>query len=221
MIASTCAAFSSTRSARVGAWSGTRCCREDSSNCSTSPRGSSMSMPRIPDRWCRVRRRPNAPPSAARTRRRPARGVRTPARPAVSTRSKTAHTIRVVRIAIGGCVGFLLEVAVGELGDQPDGGAGIVGVGDDHRLARGQRVALELRARGQPAHIAGYREHDVDRAAQPILAAGHRRRGPANRGAQRLQQRDRARVMDIGPWQSGVASSDGIIRGDRLRWRPD
>ncbi|COW60319.1 Uncharacterised protein [Mycobacterium tuberculosis] len=44
MIASTCAAFSSTRNARDGAWSGTRCCRDDSSNCSTRPRGLATSL---------------------------------------------------------------------------------------------------------------------------------------------------------------------------------
>ncbi len=43
MIASTWAAFSSTRTARVGAWSGMRCSRVESSTCSTSRRGSATS----------------------------------------------------------------------------------------------------------------------------------------------------------------------------------
>ena len=50
MIASTCAAFSSTRSARDGAWSGARCCPADSSTCSTSLRGSATSTPPAPAR---------------------------------------------------------------------------------------------------------------------------------------------------------------------------
>ena len=44
-IASMCAAFSSTRSARDGAWSGARCWPEDSITCSTSLRGSATSTP--------------------------------------------------------------------------------------------------------------------------------------------------------------------------------
>ena len=44
-IASMCAAFSSTRSARDGAWSGARCLPDDSITCSTSLRGSATSTP--------------------------------------------------------------------------------------------------------------------------------------------------------------------------------
>ena len=106
-----------------------------------------------------------------------------------------------------------------ELGNQPDGGGGIVGVGDDDRLARGQGVALELCPGGEPAHIAGHGQKHIDRPAQRARAVRSGRR-PANRGAQRLQQRHRPGVVHIGPRQAGVAGGDRIIRGDRLLWRP-
>ena len=57
MIASTCAAFSNTRTARAGAWSGTRWARVESRTCSTSRRGSPMSPPDAPAR--------NAPSASA------------------------------------------------------------------------------------------------------------------------------------------------------------
>nr|AAC46207.1 MAV305 [Mycobacterium avium] len=112
-------------------------------------------------------------------------------------------------------LGPIVVVGVTEFGDQPDGGAGLVRIADDHRLAGGQRVLLELGAGGQPAHIARYRQNHVDRpgispepTGTPIVARS-------------LQQRDRPGVVHVGPRQPGVARGDGIIRGHRLLWRPN
>ena len=120
----------------------------------------------------------------------------------------------------GGLVLLLVEIVIGEFGDQADRGGGVVWVGDDDGLTRGQGIALELRSRGQPAHVARHRQNHVDRSAQPTGTVGRRRR-PAHRRAQYLQQRDGPGVVHIGPRQPGVACGDGIIRGDRLLWRPD
>ncbi len=137
MIASMWAAFSSTRTARDGAWSGTLCRRALSSTCSTSPRGSATSAPARADGAERVGGRTD-------------RGAQCVFRLAeVQVLGWRFRRHRIHRPRQRGRLrfelGLVLEFVVLEVRDQTHRGRRIAP--DDEGLAGGHRVALELGAR--------------------------------------------------------------------------
>ena len=167
------------------------CRRSDSTTCSTSLRGSAMSTPPAS-----ARRAPSAS-AAERTAERSAysasprsRCSASASRRAPSTPSTTVRTDR-LRFRTRR---RLADVVVFEVGHQADCASTAI-ARDDERLARGHRVALKLGARRQAADVAGYRQRDADRG---------RRAARAGRGAQRLQQRHRARIGQVRPGQAGA-----------------
>ena len=166
MIASTWAAFSSTRTARDGAWSGSL----------VPPAGFQHLLDesaRVGDvgavarrGWRPARRRPTGRPNAVRTRPRRGRGVRGAARRAPSTPSTTTRSVSGSKSDSSSSV----VSSYSKSGTRPTAADG--SRRDEDRLTRGDRVALELGARRQPAHVAGHRQHHRRWRAR-------RRRGPA------------------------------------------
>ena len=201
MMASMCAAFSSTRTARDGAWSGTRCPRALSSTCSTSPRGSATSAPA-------ARMAPSAS-AAERTAARNAYSASPRSRYSAGAPADTEYTVHDSAVGSGSNSDSSSEFVVLEVRDQSHRRGRIAT--DDDRLARGDRVALKLGAGRQPAHIAGHRQRYAER---------RHRTGRARRRAHRLQQRHRSRVVQVRPRQPGAAGRHGVICGYGMPWRP-
>ena len=134
MIASMWAAFSSTRTARDGAWSGTRCPGHFRAP-ARRVRGDRRHRPPARRGWRRARRRPNGPRHATCIPPRRGPGTRWPPRRHANRPSTTTRSAPVR-------IGSSSSVVVLEVGDQTHRGRRVAP--DDEGLARGHRVALEL-----------------------------------------------------------------------------
>ena len=204
MIASTCAAFSSTRSARGGAWSGARCCREDS----TRPR---------PVRAGRRRRLRRA--RAQRTE-----GVRR------RTHGRTQRVLGLAELDVlgPGAPGTEYTVHASAVSSgsksessKPPRRIRSPAPAPPPRTGPGSVTSTaspEVTASRWNCVPAG-RPRTSPGTGSAMPRAGPVRRGPGGR-AQRLQQRHRTRIVEVRPRQAGGTRRDGIVGGYRMPWRP-